>query len=416
MDRIRIVGGQSLAGSVTVSGAKNAALPEMAAALLTDEEVVLDNVPDVRDVITMQHLLSAIGVETESRSHGVSLRARRILSPEAPYEQVKTMRASVLVLGPLLARWGEARVSLPGGCAIGSRPIDRHLGGLRALGAKVAVKHGYVEAKATKLRGTKIRFSAPTVTGTENLLMAGTLAVGETIIENAALEPEIVDLAAMLRGMGAQIEGAGTPVICVQGVERLHGVRHRIVADRIESGTYLLAGAISGGDVHVKGACAEHLEALIEKLRDAGATIDIEANDLRIQGSSKLRATDVRTDVYPGFPTDMQAQYVAFMTQANGISVVHETIFENRFMHVAELRRMGAQIRIDEASAIIKGPSTLQGTTLMATDLRASASLILAALVAEGETIVERVYHIDRGYERIEAKLKGLGARIERLK
>lgn len=415
MDRLVVRGGKPLRGSVRVGGAKNATLPAMAAAILTAEPVVLDGVPDVRDVATMARLIEGMGGVVDCSERRVALHVAKVTRAEAPYELVKTMRAAVLALGPLVARYGEAKVSLPGGCAIGARPINLHLMALEKLGVEVVLEHGYVTARADRLRGARVAFDTRTVTGTENVLMAASLADGDTVIENAAMEPEIVDLANLLTKMGARIEGAGTPVIDVHGVSSLGGARHAVIPDRIEAGTFLAAVAIAGGEVVLEGVGVTHLGAVIEKLVEVGVEVTAASGNLRVRSGGELRANDVRTHEYPGFPTDMQAQMMAVLTQAHGISVVTEAIFENRFMHVAELRRMGAQIRIDEASAIIKGPTPLSGTTVMATDLRASASLLIAALVADGETTVERVYHIDRGYERIEEKLRGLGADVRRV-
>jgi len=417
MDKFSIQGGARLEGEVSTSGSKNAALPVLAACLLTEEPVVLHRIPKVRDIGTMKKLLRHAGAELEELGNGtVRLQASRIDKPEAPYDLVKTMRASSLVLGPLAARTGRARVSLPGGCAIGARPINLHVAGLEQLGARLEQSHGYIEAKVEgRLQGTQIRFERITVTGTEDLLMAATLAEGETVLENAAREPEVTDLAELLTKMGARIEGAGTSAIRVQGVEKLHGAEHTIIADRIEAGTFLMAGAITGGDLVVRDCQPEHLEELTAKMRQAGATITEEGpGALRVRGSGRLRAVDATTAEYPGFATDLQAQYMALMTQAQGISFITETIFENRFMHVLELARMGANIRIEGSQAIVAGPSPLSGANVIASDLRASASLVLAALVADGETVVDRVYHIDRGYEKIEEKLAAAGARIKR--
>ena len=423
MDKLRIKGGKPLAGSVDISGAKNAALPELCAALLTAETVTLQNVPGLQDVTTMLKLIRNMGVEAERSATvpgTVTLNAGDLSSPEAPYELVKTMRASVLALGPLLARFGEARVSLPGGCAIGSRPVDQHIKGMQAMGAEIIVEHGYMLAKLpsgqTRLKGANITTDMVTVTGTENFLMAATLAEGETILENAAQEPEIGDLAEMLIKMGAQIEGHGTRRIRIQGVERLHGCTHQVVADRIEAGTFLCAVAAAGGDVVLKNGRADHLEAVIEKLREAGATVTAGDGFIRIQASGRMKAQSFRTTEYPGFPTDMQAQFMALNAIAQGTSTVTETIFENRFMHVNEMVRLGAKIQIEGKVSIIEGVERLSGATVMATDLRASASLVIAGLVASGETLVERIYHLDRGYDQMEAKLRGIGADIERVK
>ncbi|GAA4423310.1 UDP-N-acetylglucosamine 1-carboxyvinyltransferase [Acidovorax lacteus] len=426
MDKLLIRGGRALAGEVLVSGAKNAALPELCAALLTAEPVTLHNVPQLQDVSTMLRLLRNMGVQAERSDDGtVRIDASSLTSPEAPYELVKTMRASVLALGPLLARFGEATVSLPGGCAIGSRPVDQHIKGLQAMGAEIVVEHGYIIAKLpagrTRLKGARITTDMVTVTGTENLLMAATLAEGETVLENAAQEPEIGDLAEMLIAMGAQIEGHGTSRIRVQGVERLHGATHRVVADRIEAGTFLCAVAAAGGQALLRHGRADHLDAVIDKLREAGVQVEAVPEGIRIQspGAAQLRAQGFRTTEYPGFPTDMQAQFMALNVVAQGTSTVTETIFENRFMHVNEMLRLGARIQTDGKVAVIEGlggsGARLSGAAVMATDLRASASLVIAGLVADGETLVDRIYHLDRGYDRMEAKLRGLGADIERI-
>jgi UDP-N-acetylglucosamine 1-carboxyvinyltransferase len=423
MDKLRIRGGRSLHGTVMISGAKNAALPELCAALLTPEPVTLRNVPRLQDVATMLKLIRNMGVSTQQMEDGtVVLNAGDLNNPEAPYELVKTMRASVLALGPLLARFGHARVSLPGGCAIGSRPVDQHIKGLTAMGADIVIEHGYMVAKLsagrTRLKGARIATDMVTVTGTENFMMAAVLAEGETILENAAQEPEIPDLAEMLIQMGARIEGHGSSRIVIQGVEALHGCTHQVVADRIEAGTFLCAVAAAGGDVVAQHARIEHLEAVVDKLRDAGVTISKLPDGIRVQsaGASQLRAQNFRTTEYPGFPTDMQAQFMALNTVAQGTAKVTETIFENRFMHVNELVRLGANIQIDGKVAMVEGVRALSGATVMATDLRASASLVIAGLVAEGETLVDRIYHLDRGYDQMEAKLRGLGADIERVK
>jgi UDP-N-acetylglucosamine 1-carboxyvinyltransferase len=420
MDKIVIGGGVSLQGEVLVSGAKNAALPILAAALLADGEHRFRNVPDLADVGTMLKLLRAIGCEAERPSgrgkHTCTIGVGPGIHPEAPYELVKTMRASVLVLGPLLARHGRARVSLPGGCAIGARPIDQHLKGFRALGAEITLAEGYVEAKAKRLRGGTVAFDMVTVTGTENVMMAAVLAKGRTVLENAAREPEVEELANVLNKMGAQIAGAGTDLITIDGVEALRPVDHAIIADRIEAGTLLVAAAITGGDVLVRHARAEHLEAVVQKLRETGAQITAEDGGLRCRGPKRIRAADVVTREYPGFPTDMQAQLMVLLSLADGTSVISENIFENRFMHVPELDRMGADISIQGPAAVVRGVKRLSGAPVMATDLRASASLVLAGLRAEGRTVVSRVYHLDRGYERLERKLRGLGAQIRRVK
>ncbi len=421
MDKLLIRGGRSLQGEVMISGAKNAALPELCAALLTPEPVTLRNVPRLQDVTTMLKLIRNMGVQVEQGADGaVTINAGSLTTPEAPYELVKTMRASVLALGPLLARFGEATVSLPGGCAIGSRPVDQHIKGLQAMGAEIVVEHGYMIAKlpqgASRLKGARIATDMVTVTGTENFLMAAALAEGETILENAAQEPEIPDLAEMLIRMGARIEGHGTSRIRIEGVETLHGCTHQVVADRIETGTFLCAVAAAGGDVVLRHGRADHLDAVIDKLREAGAQIAAVDGGIRIQSQGRLRAQSFRTTEYPGFPTDMQAQFMALNCVAQGHSKVTETIFENRFMHVNELVRLGANIQIDGKVAVIEGVQRLSGATVMATDLRASASLVIAALVAEGETVVDRIYHLDRGYDQMEAKLRGIGADIERIK
>jgi UDP-N-acetylglucosamine 1-carboxyvinyltransferase len=416
MDKIRLVGGRPLEGTVRISGAKNAALPELCAALLTDEPVVLHNVPDVRDIVTMTRVLEALGANVASRVGGtIEVRAATLSSIEAPYDLVKTMRASVLVLGPLVAREGRARVSLPGGCAIGARPIDLHLSALEKLGAAIEVRHGYVEAQASSLRGAQIAFDTITVTGTENVIMAACRAEGETVIQNAAREPEIGDLCDMLRAMGAEIEGDGTSTVRVRGVDTLHAATHAVLPDRIETGTYLAACAIAGGDIEIRACRPDSLRAVIDQFREVGARIEEGPNNLRVRAPRVVRPANVATHPYPGFPTDMQAQYMALMTQASGSAAVTETIFENRFMHVAELQRMGANVRIDGRTAFVSGPTPLSGARVMATDLRASASLVLAGLAAAGETVVDRIYHLDRGYHRIDEKLRGLGADIERL-
>jgi len=417
MDKLRIVGGHRLSGRVEVSGAKNASLPAMAASLLTDEAVKLDNVPDVWDTSTMRRLLGELGADVQREDlHRVEIRVPDVRSFEAPYELVKTMRASVLVLGPLLARQGRARVSLPGGCAIGARPIDLHLNALEKLGATVHIEHGFVDVRCDGLRGAEIYFDNVTVTGTENILMAACLAKGETVLENCAQEPEVVDLAHLLGTMGAHIEGAGTGTIRVAGVERLRGATHTVIPDRIEAGTFLVAGAITGDELHVTRCEPNHLSALLEKLSEIGVETEVEDHGVRVQGVVRPRATNLRTLPYPGFPTDMQAQLMTLLTQAEGTSLVAETIFENRFMHVAELNRMGAHIRLDGRTAVVEGPTPLSGARVMATDLRASACLVLAGLAADGPTLIDRVYHLDRGYEGLEVKLANLGAEIERLK
>jgi UDP-N-acetylglucosamine 1-carboxyvinyltransferase len=422
MDKLLIRGGRRLQGEVTISGAKNAALPELCAALLSAEAVHLSNVPSLQDVRTAFRLLRNMGVAIEADDAGlVALDASRVSSPEAPYDLVKTMRASILVLGPLLARFGEATVSLPGGCAIGSRPVDQHIKGLQAMGAEITVEHGYIIAKApTGLKGTSITTDMVTVTGTENLLMAATLAHGETVLENAAQEPEVVDLAEMLVKMGARIEGHGTSRIRIVGVDKLHGLpaarAHRVVPDRIESGTFLCAAAATGGDVTLKGARADHLDVVIEKLREAGVDVDAGADWIRVRRNGPLKAVSFRTSEYPAFPTDMQAQFMVLDCIAEGTAEVTETIFENRFMHVNELLRLGAKIEAVGRTAVVHGVGRLSGAIVMATDLRASASLVIAGLVADGETIVDRIYHLDRGYDQMEKKLRGIGADIERIK
>ncbi|CDM67007.1 UDP-N-acetylglucosamine 1-carboxyvinyltransferase [Pyrinomonas methylaliphatogenes] len=422
MDKFYIQGGRELRGQVRISGAKNSALPCMAAALLTAETVTLHNVPYVRDCMTLRRLLEDLGATVLTPElHTHKINAAHVELFEAPYDLVKTMRASVLVLGPLVARFGRARVSLPGGCAIGTRPIDLHLEGLRQLGAEISLEAGYVVARipnGERLRGTEIEFSKVTVTGTENLMMAATLARGKTVLRNAAREPEVSDLAALLNRMGARVRGAGTSVIEIEGVEALGGAEHRIIPDRIETGTFLVAAAITRGELELKDCCPEHLTATIEQLREVGVTIEeLDQSTLRVAGhEGAFIARDVVTEPYPGFPTDMQAQYMALMTQAEGEARITETIFENRFMHAAEMRRMGARIEIEGRTAIVHGPTRLMGANVQASDLRASASLVLAGLAAEGETVIDRVYHIDRGYERIEDKLRAVGARIERMR
>lgn len=424
MDKLLIRGGRPLQGEVAIAGAKNAALPELCAALLTAEPVALANVPRLQDVATMLKLLRQMGVAVERPETGdtVTLAAGGTIDPVAPYELVKTMRASILVLGPLLARFGQATVSLPGGCAIGSRPVDQHIKGLQQMGAEIVVEHGNIVAKAKRLKGARITTDMVTVTGTENLLMAATLAEGETVLENAAQEPEIPDLAELLIAMGAKIEGHGTHRIRVQGVERLHAppVAHRIIPDRIETGTFLCAVAAARGDVLLRHANANHLDAVVDKLREAGATIDAGDTDgqgwIRVRADRRPKAVSFRTSEYPAFPTDMQAQFMAVNCIAEGAAKISETIFENRFMHVNELLRLGANIQVDGHTAVVQGVPQLSGASVMATDLRASASLVIAGLVAEGETRVDRIYHLDRGYDRMEAKLRGVGADIERIK
>jgi UDP-N-acetylglucosamine 1-carboxyvinyltransferase len=420
MDKLLIRGGRELRGEVRISGAKNAALPELCAALLTDEPVVLENVPHLQDVATMITLVKNMGVHVERDEERVRIDASKLHFPEAPYELVKTMRASVLALGPLLARFGEATVSLPGGCAIGSRPVDQHIKGMEAMGAEIVVEHGYMIAKLpkgrTRLKGANIRTDMVTVTGTENFLMAASLAEGETVLENAAQEPEISDLAEMLIKMGAKIEGHGTSRITIYGVEKLKGCTHRVVPDRIETGTFLCAVAATGGDVLLRGGRVDHLEAVVEKLRDAGAEVVEKDEGIHIRSKGRLQAQSFRTTEYPGFPTDMQAQFMTLNAIAEGPSKVTETIFENRFMHVNELVRLGAKIDVDGKFAIVEGVERLSGANVMATDLRASASLVIAGLVADGETLVDRIYHLDRGYEAMESKLRAIGADIERMK
>ena len=419
MDKFVIRGGEPLLGTVRISGAKNAALPCMAAALLTDQPVVLENIPQVRDIQTTRNLLAAMGAEVElgfgRAHHRTSIQCANLSSPEASYELVKTMRASTLVLGPLVARCGRARVSLPGGCAIGARPIDLHIKGLEQLGAKITQEHGYVEASATRLKGAEIVFDKITVTGTEDLLMAATLAEGETVLRNCAREPDVADLADLLNKMGASIEGAGTSTIRVQGVSKLHGAKHRIIPDRIEAGTFIIAGAMTGGDLNIAGCEPTHLDTVLSKLREVGVKLKINGESVRVMGDNPFTAADMSTEEHPGFPTDCQAQYMALATQAEGTSVITENIFENRFMHAQELVRMGANIKIEGRRAVVRGKTPLSAAAVLASDLRASASLVLAALVADGETIIDRVYHIDRGYEHIEEKLRGVGAQIRRI-
>jgi UDP-N-acetylglucosamine 1-carboxyvinyltransferase len=421
MDKFVIRGGTPLLGTVRISGAKNAALPAMAAALLTDEPVILENIPQVRDIETERRLLAAMGAEVElgygRAQHRTTICAANLSAhPEASYELVKTMRASSLVLGPLVARVGFARVSIPGGCAIGARPIDLHIKGLEKLGAKIVTEHGYIEARAKKLKGAHYAFDKITVTGTEDILMAAVLAEGETVLENCAREPEVVDLAALLVKMGARIEGAGTSTIRIKGVEKLGGARHRIIPDRIEAATYILAGALTGGDLMLTDCDPTHLTSLLNKLEEVGVKVDVGEECVRVMGyGTPLTGADITTEEYPGFPTDVQAQYMALVTQASGTSIITENIFENRFMHAQELCRMGANIKIEGRRAVVRGKSTLSGAAVLASDLRASASLVLAALVAQDETIIDRVYHIDRGYERIEEKLRGVGAQMKRI-
>ena len=420
MDKFVIRGGNPLVGTVRVSGAKNSALPCMAAAILTEDDVTLENVPQVRDIETERKLLASMGAQVgprEGRAHDrITINCRTLSDPVARYEIVKTMRASSLVLGPLVARAGMARVAMPGGCAIGGRPIDLHIKGLEKMGAVITQQHGYLEARAERLRGAHLVFDKITVTGTEDLLMAAVLAEGETLMENCAREPEVTDLAALLTAMGAQIQGAGTATITVQGVTSLHGARYRINPDRIEAGTFLIAGAITRGDLIVSNCKPSHLGAVIAKLQEAGVLVEILGPEaVRVRTHGPLRAADISTEEYPGFPTDMQAQYMALATQAEGISQVRENIFENRFMHVQELVRMGANIKVNGSIATVRGPARLSAAAVMCSDLRASASLVLAALVADGESILDRVYHMDRGYERIEEKLRAVGAQIRRM-
>ena len=416
MQRLAIQGGNRLNGEVRISGAKNAALPILCASLLTGDSLQLGNVPDLNDVATMRKLLQQMGVKIEVNGNQVALSAAHIDKLEAPYDMVKTMRAAILVLGPLVARFGEARVSLPGGCAIGSRPVDLHIKGLQAMGAEIHIEHGYIHAQAKRLKGARICFDLVSVTGTENLMMAATLADGVTVLENAAREPEVVDLAHCLIAMGAKVEGAGSDTITITGVEKLHGASHRVMPDRIESGTFLVAAAAAGGSITLTDTRADILDSVLEKLQEAGATIQVAGGTISLQMSQRPKAVNVRTAPYPAFPTDMQAQFMALNAVAEGSAMVVETIFENRFMHVQELRRLGAQIDVEGNTAVIKGCAQLEGAAIMATDLRASACLVIAGLVAQGETIVDRIYHLDRGYEHIEAKLSALGAQIRRIK
>jgi UDP-N-acetylglucosamine 1-carboxyvinyltransferase len=416
MDRIIITGGTPLRGEVQISGAKNAALPILASTILGGGECVITNVPRVVDVVTMGKLLGILGAKVQYEGNRAVINAAVITSTQAPYDLVKTMRASVLVLGPLLARWGEATVSMPGGCAIGSRPVNLHLAGLAKMGAEVSMERGYIRAKAKRLTGAQIYCDTPTVTGTENLMMAASLAQGTTVIENAAKEPEIVDLANFLVKRGARIEGAGSDVLTIEGVRELHGSDHDVIPDRIEAGTYLVAGAITRGAVTLNRCRPNHLDALLLKLREAGVEMQVEKERIHLNAVSRLKGIDIRTLPYPGFPTDMQAQMVALMTAAEGTSVITETVFESRFMHVEELRRMGAEIKVEGNRAVVTGPTRLTGAPVMASDLRASAGLVLAGLAAEGTTEILRVYHLDRGYERMEEKLRGLGATITRHK
>jgi UDP-N-acetylglucosamine 1-carboxyvinyltransferase len=416
MDKMIIHGGVALRGTVALSGSKNATLPIMMASLLTADPVIIGNVPRLRDVRTAVDLLVRLGVQARwIGEHEIELRAREITSHEAPYDLVKTMRASFVVLGPLLARSGRARASTPGGCAIGARPVNLHIAGIRALGARIQLRNGYVEARAPQLCGARVWLDSPSVGATENIMMAGVLAKGTTLIENAAREPEVQDLARMLAAMGARIEGAGTHVIQIEGVERLHGAQHRVIPDRIEAGSLMVAAAITGGDLMIEDAPADQLGAVIEKLREAGVEISAHNGGLRVNSPAPLRPVELRTLPYPGFPTDLQAQMMALLTQSSGTSVITETIFENRFMHAPELLRMGADIVMKGPTAVVRGPSRLSGAPVMATDLRASMSLILAGLAADNETEVSRVYHLDRGYEALDAKLRSVGARIDRV-
>jgi UDP-N-acetylglucosamine 1-carboxyvinyltransferase len=416
VDKLRIAGGRPLEGTVRVSGAKNAALPILCAALLTPKPLALTNVPRLMDIATMAKLLARMGVAVERGDGEMTLDAARVSDPTAPYELVKTMRASVLVLGPLLARCGRAKVSLPGGCAIGARPVDQHVKGLQAMGAQIEIEHGYMEASADRLRGAHIVMDLVTVTGTENLMMAAALAEGTTVLENAAREPEVVDLANCLAAMGARIEGAGTSVIRIDGVAALGGARHRVMPDRIETGTYLAAAAAAGGRIRLEGAAPATLDATLDKLREAGARVSAQGESIELESAGRPRSVGVRTAPHPGFPTDMQAQFMALDAIAEGTAVITETIFENRFMHAQELQRLGADISIQGNTAVVRGVERLQGAMVMATDLRASASLVIAGLVAEGQTEIQRIYHLDRGYEALEEKLSALGARVERIK
>lgn len=416
MQKLSIQGGSRLNGEIRISGAKNAALPIMCSSLLCADDLHLENLPDMHDVTTMSKLLQQMGVAVKSAPDGSTFNAAKVEKLEAPYDMVKTMRAAILVLGPLLTRFGEARVSLPGGCAIGSRPVDLHIKGLQAMGAEIHIEHGYIHATAKRLQGARICFDVVSVTGTENLMMAAVLADGVTILENAAREPEVSDLANCLIAMGAKISGAGSDTIMIQGVSKLHGATHRVMPDRIESGTFLVAAAATGGRITLTDARVDILDSVLDKLREAGATIDASGSRITLEMNRRPRAVNFRTAPYPAFPTDMQAQFMALNTIAEGAAMVVETIFENRFMHVQELRRLGAQIDIEGNTAIVKGCAQLEGATIMATDLRASACLVIAGLVAQGETIVDRIYHLDRGYEHIEAKLSALGAQIRRLK
>jgi UDP-N-acetylglucosamine 1-carboxyvinyltransferase len=415
VDKLVIEGGRPLEGRVAISGAKNAALPILAAAILTEETLRVENVPKLRDVATTAALLTQMGMWVRQTTAGVyELSGHALSNAVAPYDLVKTMRASILVLGPLVARRGEARVSLPGGCAIGLRPVDLHIKGLQAMGAEIEIEHGYVHARAKRLKGARIVLDLVTVTGTENLMMAATLADGVTVLENAAREPEVADLAQCLNAMGARISGAGSDVITIEGVEKLHGAQHRVMPDRIETGTFLVAATMTGGRIALDATRSDILDAVLEKLREAGARIDCDGDSIRLEASGRLRAVSVRTAPYPAFPTDMQAQFMALNTVADGTALVTETIFENRFMHAQELKRMGAEIEVEGNTAVVKGLPHLDGATVMATDLRASACLVLAGLVARGETRVDRIYHLDRGYEQLEVKLSSLGASVRR--
>lgn len=416
MDKLIVCGGRPLAGEVAISGAKNAALPILCASLLSADPLELSNVPHLNDISTMLQLIGQMGVEVtlDGPNGGLVLDARGLNNPMASYEMVKTMRAAILVLGPLVARCGEARVSLPGGCAIGARPVDQHIKGLQAMGAEIKVEHGYIHATAKRLKGARICTDMVTVTGTENLMMAACLAEGETVIENAAREPEVVDLANCLISMGARISGAGSDIIRIQGVEKLHGAKHSIMPDRIETGTYLCAAAATGGDIRLIRTSAAYLDTVVDKLMDAGCDITIERDAIRLKAPPRLKAVSLRTAPYPAFPTDMQAQFMAINAVAEGVSTIRETIFENRFMHAVELMRLGADVQIEGNNAIVRGVEKLEGATVMATDLRASASLVIAGLVAQGETTIDRIYHLDRGYERIEEKLAKLGAQVRR--
>jgi UDP-N-acetylglucosamine 1-carboxyvinyltransferase len=416
MQKLAIQGGTPLRGEVRISGAKNAALPIMCAGLLTADELHLDNMPDLHDVATMRHLLVQMGVTAAVEQGAVTLCGAKVDKLEAPYDMVKTMRAAVLVLGPLVTRFGEARVSLPGGCAIGSRPVDLHIKGLQAMGAEIHIEHGYIHAQAKRLKGARIFFDIVSVTGTENLMMAAVLADGVTVLENAAREPEVVDLANCLRAMGAKISGDGTDTVTITGMEKLHGASHCIMPDRIESGTFLVAAAASGGSIMLTDTRADILDTVLEKLIEAGAQIRAEGDRIHLEMSGRPKSVNLRTSPYPAFPTDMQAQFMALNTVAQGSAMVVETIFENRFMHVQELRRLGAQIDVEGNTCMVRGVDHLEGAAVMATDLRASACLVIAGLVAQGETVIDRIYHLDRGYEHIEAKLSQLGANIRRIK